>query len=236
LLLQSEPEVYRGLVLPVRDFPNAGRKKTPAKADVLAPKKPLASSGAPATALARLPVVPGTAAPPASIAINALGFLIQPGVGTFAFAVQPRIHTVAFAIQPGIGTVALVIQPRINAITLAIQFRRQLVITVRGSHIRAAVKLRIDAVAPGIQMLIDSITLGVQPLVDAIALVIKVRLDPVTALVQPVLHDIRVSSGQRRASPQQPGHNHHTRCFSVFVHNAPPAKIPDTVYQDLSSG
>jgi hypothetical protein len=87
-----------------------------------------------------------------------------------------------------------------------------------------------------IQSPIGARTLAIESLIDAITLVIEVRLDPVAAPVQPVIHDIRVGSRQRTARPEQPGHNRHTCCFSVSVHNASPAKIPDTVYQSLSSG
>ena len=82
----------------------------------------------------------------------------------------------------------------------------------------------------------NAIALSVQAAINTITLVIEVRLDPVAAPVQPVLHRIRVGSRQRTARPEQPGHNRHTRCFSLSVHNASPAKIPDTVYQNLSSG
>jgi hypothetical protein len=162
--------------------------------------------------------------------------LIQLPIGARTLAIQPGIDAVTLAVESLIDAVAFLIEMGVNAIALAIQFCRQLIITLRGCYVRAAVELGIDPIAPAIQMLIDAITLGVQPLVDAIALVIEVRLDPVAASIQPVLRDIRVSGGQRTASPEQPRHNRHTRCFSVSVHNASPAKIPDTVDQNLSSG
>jgi hypothetical protein len=119
------------------------------------------SLGMPATALARTRSAIGTTAPPVGIAINALGFLVQ-----------PPINALAVAIQPGI---------------------------------------------------------------NAVALAIPLYLDPVAASLQSFLHEIRVGRVQRVAAPQQPGHNRYSRCFSVPVHNASPAKIPDTVYQNLSS-